>query len=44
MLVGADCGKIVDAIVGFEGTDQRNDMFGKGDASERILNIISKEW
>lgn len=46
VLVGADYGMIADAITGFEGAGagQRNDVFGKGDASERILDIMSKEW
>jgi len=44
VLVGADYGVIADAIVGFEGAGKRNDVFGRRDASERILTIISKEW
>lgn len=43
VLVGADYRKIADAIVGFEGAGGRSDVFGGGDASERILNLISKE-
>ena len=40
LLVGADYEKITDAIAGFEGAGQRNDVFGKGDASERICEIL----
>ena len=40
VLVGADYEKIVDAIAGFEGADVRSDVFGKGDASERICEIL----
>ena len=43
VLVGADYGKIVDAIMGFEGAGVRNDVFGGGDASENILGILSNE-
>ena len=37
---GADYGTIVDAIAGFEGAGEMNDVFGRGDASEKILEII----
>ena len=40
VLVGANYGKIVDAIVGFEGAGERSDVFGEGDASERICEIL----
>lgn len=41
VLVGADYRKIVDAMARFEGTGQRNDVFGKGDASEKVCEILS---
>ena len=41
VLVGADYEKISDAIVGFEGVGVRNDVFGKGDASEKVCEILS---
>ncbi len=40
VLVGADYGKIVDAIMEFEGTGRQSGVFGCGDASERILEIL----
>lgn len=40
VLVGADCGKITDAIDGFEGADVRSDVFGRGDASERVCEVL----
>ena len=40
VLVGADHEGIVDAIKGFKGAGERNDVFGRGDASEKILEII----
>ena len=40
VLVGADYRMIVDAIRGFEGAGEMNDVFGRGDASEKILEII----
>lgn len=40
VLVGADYGTIVDAIAGFEGAGEMNDVFGSGNASEKILEII----
>ena len=40
VLVGADYGTILDAIEGFEGSDVRGNVFGSGDASEKILEII----
>ena len=40
VLVGADYGKIVDAIAGFEGAGHRNDVFGKGDASEKVCDVL----
>jgi UDP-N-acetylglucosamine 2-epimerase (non-hydrolysing) len=40
VLVGADYGKIVDAIMGFEGAGRQSGVFGRGDASERILEIL----
>ena len=42
VLVGADYEKIVDAIRGFEGVGERGDVFGGGDASERINNILMR--
>lgn len=41
VLVGADYGMIVDAIAGFEGAGQRNDVFGKGDTSKKVCEILS---
>lgn len=40
MLVGADYGKIADAMMGFDGAGERNDVFGRGDASERICGVL----
>ena len=40
VLVGADYEEIVDAIEGFEGAGERNNVFGRGDASEKILELI----
>jgi UDP-N-acetylglucosamine 2-epimerase (non-hydrolysing) len=40
ILVGADHEKIVDAINEFEGADVRGDVFGKGDACEKILDLL----
>nr|QNO41437.1 UDP-N-acetylglucosamine 2-epimerase [Methanosarcinales archaeon ANME-2c ERB4]QNO41961.1 UDP-N-acetylglucosamine 2-epimerase [Methanosarcinales archaeon ANME-2c ERB4]QNO42638.1 UDP-N-acetylglucosamine 2-epimerase [Methanosarcinales archaeon ANME-2c ERB4]QNO42859.1 UDP-N-acetylglucosamine 2-epimerase [Methanosarcinales archaeon ANME-2c ERB4]QNO43464.1 UDP-N-acetylglucosamine 2-epimerase [Methanosarcinales archaeon ANME-2c ERB4] len=40
MLVGSDYKKIVDAIKGFEGANKRSDVFGRGNSSERIVEII----
>jgi UDP-N-acetylglucosamine 2-epimerase (non-hydrolysing) len=41
VLVGADYGKIVKGIGGFEGADVKGEVFGRGDACEKIMNIIS---
>jgi UDP-N-acetylglucosamine 2-epimerase len=43
VLVGADYGKIVDAIVGFEGAGRQGDVFGRGDASERVCEVLRDE-
>jgi len=40
VLVEVDYGKIVDAIAGFEGAGERNEVFGREDANEKILEII----
>ena len=40
VLVGADYVKIVDAIKGFEGAGERGDVFGRGDASERVCEVL----
>jgi len=40
VLVGADYGKIADASARFEGAGERNDVFGRGYASERICEIL----
>ena len=40
VLVGADMGRIVKAVNGFEPEGEQRDVFGKGDASERIVEII----
>ena len=40
VLVGADYEEIVDAIAGFGGAGEKNNVFGRGDASEKILEII----
>jgi UDP-N-acetylglucosamine 2-epimerase (non-hydrolysing) len=42
VLVGADKGKILDAIVADVRTDTDNAVFGKGDAAEKIVRIISR--
>ena len=42
VLVGADYGKIADAIARFEGSDKKTEVFGKGDASERILEMLRR--
>ena len=41
VLVGADYGMIVDAIEEFEGADVRGDVFGRGDASERVCEVLN---
>jgi len=41
VLVGADYGMIVDAIEGFEGADLRGGVFGRGDASERVCEVLN---
>jgi UDP-N-acetylglucosamine 2-epimerase (non-hydrolysing) len=41
VLVGADHEQIVDAINEFEGADVRGDVFGCGDACEKITEMIS---
>ncbi|PXF56447.1 MAG: hypothetical protein C4B59_16900 [Candidatus Methanogaster sp.] len=43
VLVGADYGAIVDAIRGFEGAGRQSGVFGRGNASERILEILRPE-
>jgi UDP-N-acetylglucosamine 2-epimerase (non-hydrolysing) len=40
VLVGADKGKILTAVVGDVQTNTDNTVFGKGDASEKIVRII----
>ena len=40
VLVGADYGKIVDAIMGFEGAGRAGGVFGRGDASERVCEVL----
>ncbi len=40
VLVGSDYKKIVDAIKGFEGANKRSDVFGRGNSSKRIVEII----
>ncbi|WP_135606413.1 non-hydrolyzing UDP-N-acetylglucosamine 2-epimerase [Methanococcoides sp. NM1] len=40
ILVGADYGKIVDAIEGFEGIGKVRNVFGKGASSDKILHEI----
>ncbi|TFH46647.1 MAG: UDP-N-acetylglucosamine 2-epimerase (non-hydrolyzing) [ANME-2 cluster archaeon] len=40
VLVGADYKKISDAIRGFESAGERNNVFGKGDASERVCEVL----
>ena len=42
VLVGPDHGKIVDMIKRFEGAGDRNNMLGKGDAGERILEMLRR--
>lgn len=41
VLVGADCRMIRDAIDEFEGADVKGDVFGCGDACERICGILA---
>jgi UDP-N-acetylglucosamine 2-epimerase len=41
VLVGADKGKILAAILADVRTDTDNAVFGKGDAAEKIVRIIS---
>ena len=43
VLVGADYGRISDAIAGFEGADERGDVFGNGDASEEVCEVLRNE-
>lgn len=40
VLVGADYGKITDAIATLKGAGQRNNVFGKGDASEKVCEAL----
>lgn len=40
VLVGADYGKIIDAIESFEGAKALGNSFGDGDATERICEIL----
>ena len=40
VLVGADYEKIADAILEFEGAGERGDVFGRGDASEMICEVL----
>jgi len=40
VLVGADYEMIVDAIAGFEGAGERSGVFGRGDASERLCEVL----
>jgi UDP-N-acetylglucosamine 2-epimerase (non-hydrolysing) len=40
VLVGADYGEIVDAIKGFEGAGRQSGVFGRGDASERVCEVL----
>lgn len=42
MLVGANYEKITDAILNFEVSKFKNDIFGKGDASEKICQILTE--
>jgi len=42
VLVGADYGMITDAIRGFEGAGEGSDVFGKGDASERVCEVLKE--
>lgn len=42
MLVGANYEKITDAIMNFEVSKSKNDIFGKGDASEKICQILTE--
>ena len=41
VLVGVDGGKIVGMASDFEPKGEQRNVFGKGDASERIVKIIS---
>jgi UDP-GlcNAc3NAcA epimerase len=40
VLVGANYGKIVDAILNFEGTKVSGNIFGSGDAARRICVVL----
>jgi len=42
VLVGADYEEIVDAIRGFEGAGVRSGVFGEGDASERVCEVLKE--
>jgi UDP-N-acetylglucosamine 2-epimerase (non-hydrolysing) len=41
-LVGADYGRIIDAIEHFEGAETKGKIFGNGDTVERICEILKK--
>jgi UDP-GlcNAc3NAcA epimerase len=43
ILVGADKGKILAAVVADVRTNSNNTVFGKGDAAEKIVRIISSQ-
>jgi len=43
ILVGADKGKILAAVVADVRTNSKNTVFGKGDAAEKIVRIISSQ-
>ncbi|MEL4305932.1 non-hydrolyzing UDP-N-acetylglucosamine 2-epimerase [Methanococcoides sp. LMO-2] len=40
VLVGSDCNMIMDAINGFEGSGMKGNVFGSGDACERICSVL----
>lgn len=40
-LVGADTRLIIDAIDGFEGADVKGNVFGSGDACEKIVKLLA---
>lgn len=43
VLVGADYRKIVDSIKNFEGSTSKKNVFGIGNSSEKICNILNNE-
>ena len=42
VLVGSSYEKIVDSIQNFQGAKSKNELFGRGNASEKICQILTK--